>query len=211
MTMEETRETTAKQAKGLPRWAWPLIHAVAFAVLFATDEALFEPTRVVLHFLDEIRLEWEFFREFGSAWATIVAVVLIWRLAPSKKKWIPFIIAAVIAGGLGGDILKVGIGRVRPNHSDGQTMFVAPFSESSASLPSSHASTAMANAAALGTVYPPARPVFMTMAVFTGLSRVDHGRHFLSDVYAGWVFGYYATMFVYWLMRKRRWVPDKLE
>ena len=57
------------------------------------------------------------------------------------------------------------------------------------SMPSGHATLAMASAVVLAHHFPKARKLIYTLAVLTGLSRVYLGVHYLSDVLAGFAMG----------------------
>lgn len=79
---------------------------------------------------------------------------------------------------------------------------------SSPSIPSGHATGAMANATALGWILPQGRPLFYFLATAGGLSRVERGRHFPADVMAGFLVGHYVTTlslrFMIFRIRSRR-------
>lgn len=87
--------------------------------------------------------------------------------------------------GLAGEILKIAIRRLRPGET-GAYIF-RPFSERTFSsgglgMPSTHAIVAFGAAAILSRLFPRAWPVWWLLAWGCGLTRVLHGRHFLSDV-----------------------------
>lgn len=89
-------------------------------------------------------------------------------------------------GGVAAEVLKLLLRRERPGPHDGEYFFRSfaerPFSTSGLALPSSHALVAFAGAFILCKLYPRAWPVWLTLAVGCGLSRVLAHAHFLSDV-----------------------------
>ena len=92
--------------------------------------------------------------------------------------------AAGLAG-LAGEILKITIRRLRPGDT-GEYVFRAfserTFSSSGLGMPSSHAIIAFGAAAMLSRLFPHARVVWWLLAWGCGLTRILHGKHFLSDV-----------------------------
>jgi len=96
--------------------------------------------------------------------------------------------------GLAGEILKILIRRLRPGET-GEYVFRAfserTFSSSGLGMPSSHAVVAFGAAAMLSRLFPRAWPIWWALGVGCGLTRILHGRHFLSDVVlaaiAGWL------------------------
>lgn len=74
----------------------------------------------------------------------------------------------------------------------------------SPSLPSGHATAAMANATTLSYVLPEGRWVFLTLAIACGFHRIEDGKHFPSDVYLGFLFGHYISLGVISLFRRKR-------
>lgn len=90
-------------------------------------------------------------------------------------------------------LAKTSIGRGRPLMSSGFDPFVfAPFSGSEAfeSFPSAQAAIAAAICHCVMFRYPSCRPLALALTVLIGLSRVVIGRHWISDVGAGWAIGW---------------------
>lgn len=125
------------------------------------------------------------------------------------------VFVAVCVGGLGllAMALKFSIGRARPKLHDtlGQFHFEPfAFTYKINSLPSGHAATLLALATALALLAPRWRPLFYTVALWSAFSRVPTGQHYLSDVIAGAMLGYYGAR---WLAgraaaRGRVFAPD---
>jgi membrane-associated phospholipid phosphatase len=87
-----------------------------------------------------------------------------------------------------GEILKISVGRVRPNAAYRLGHDIAdPLSLNSSfhSFPSGHTQTAWAAAISLGLYFPKCRPPLILLAVCTMFSRVMMNRHFISDTLVG--------------------------
>jgi undecaprenyl-diphosphatase len=96
-------------------------------------------------------------------------------------------------------VLKQMIGRARPFVGGSANAWLyEPFSwgPAYASMPSNHAVTACAAAAALGAIFPRARTVLWIYAVIILISRVVVIAHHPSDVLAGAVFGVCGALIV---------------
>jgi len=99
------------------------------------------------------------------------------------------LVAAVVASGLLGNVLKILIRRERP-HS-GATGYTfrpwadQPFSDGGLGLPSGHVCLAFAGAWVLSRICPRARALWYVLAVLCAANRLLEGRHFLSDVWVG--------------------------
>lgn len=121
-----------------------------------------------------------------------------------------FVFTAVAASGILVNILKVIFGRTRPRMwvDNGEYGF-APFTLGESlyqSFPSGHSVTAFAIAAAFICLFPRLRYVMLVLAGTVAFSRVVITAHYLSDVIAGSLLGYYFT---FWLRRqfaRRGWV-----
>jgi membrane-associated phospholipid phosphatase len=64
------------------------------------------------------------------------------------------------------------------------------FSSGGLGMPSSHAVVAFGAAAMLSRLFPRARPVWWLLGWGCGLTRVLHGRHFVSDVVLAAIVGW---------------------
>ena len=95
--------------------------------------------------------------------------------------------------GLAGEILKIMIRRLRPGET-GEYIFRSfaerPFSSSGLGMPSSHAIVAFGAAAMLSRLFPRAWPVWWLLGWGCALTRVLHGRHFISDVVLAAIVGW---------------------
>jgi membrane-associated phospholipid phosphatase len=149
-----------------------------------------------------------------SGIALIGLAILDFELPPQvdaamRQVWLrlAFLFAAVAATGLTVNIIKRAIGRVRPLHVDpGAYLTFDPLAwhANAASLPSGHATTAWTVAAAFVLLFGPrARPFVFVIATLVCISRVILGAHFVSDVVAGALFGWFATMWLAQFLARR--------
>lgn len=198
-----------------PLGRWGLIAGI-YALLVLADEALLGFSVPLLDWIDRRRLiDWGDIRPYGSIYATVLAAVLIYFLAPAKRRLIVPFLACVIMIGLAVNALKPCIGRIRPDEADRKTIYVPFWSErveefdgAGLSTPSGETALATANAYVLSSLFPAGRAVFYIMAVLVGLARVERLDHFLSDVFLSLVLGHYLSAMIFpWLkgmVQKRR-------
>src|SRR5690606_34907010 len=74
------------------------------------------------------------------------------------------------------------------------------FSSSGLGMPSSHAIVAFGSAAMLSRLFPRAWPIWWALAWGCGLTRVLHGRHFVSDVVLAAIVGWLVAAILW-----RKW------
>jgi membrane-associated phospholipid phosphatase len=155
---------------------------------------------IIAHVLDPLAFEYLRYPEVNSQdWGRLLRVMGFlptWMLAaaalalhdagriPRFRRAALMFFSPALAG-LAGEILKISIRRLRPGET-GEYIF-RPFSERTFSsggfgMPSSHAIVAFGAAAILSRLFPRAWPVWWLLAWGCGLTRVLHGRHFVSDV-----------------------------
>lgn len=98
-------------------------------------------------------------------------------------------------------VLKDLIGRGRPVHTGGVSIFSGP-QFGSHSMPSGHASVAFVLAATLSGFFPRGRWLFYPLAAAIALARVHVDRHFFSDVVVGAILGMLIGQWVVWRFRR---------
>jgi membrane-associated phospholipid phosphatase len=155
---------------------------------------------IIAHLLDSLAFEQLRYPEVNSQdWGRLLRVMGFlptWMLAAAalalhdagriprfRRAGLMFFSPAL--AGLAGEILKITIRRLRPGET-GEYLF-RPFAERTFSsggfgMPSSHAIIAFGAAAILTRLFPRAWPVWWLLGWGCGLTRILHGRHFLSDV-----------------------------
>lgn len=107
-----------------------------------------------------------------------------------------FVFAGVAGLGTLAAALKLVIGRARPKLSETLGAYhFEPFAFDFKlnSLPSGHAVTLFALAAAIALIAPRWRPIFYGVAVWGAVSRTGAGAHYLSDIVAGAALGHYGV------------------
>jgi membrane-associated phospholipid phosphatase len=120
------------------------------------------------------------------------------------------LLAAVAAGGIAAEVLKLLLRRERPRAHEGEYFFRVftdrPFHSGGLALPSSHALVAFAAAAMLARLFPRAAPVWYSLAVGCALTRVAAQAHFMSDVVVAGVAGWLVVAWI-WRLQSRRGAP----
>ncbi len=130
---------------------------------------------------------------FGNGATVVLLLVVLHRLVPHVRPFLPRVAAISLGAGLTATVVKLLIPRFRPRHFDftlpiWQTFQAAfNFPERTGaveSFPSGHTATACGLAIGLSWLWPEGRVVFWTLAVLVAAQRVVAGAHFLSDVLA---------------------------
>jgi membrane-associated phospholipid phosphatase len=172
---------------------------------------------VVAHLLDSTAFEYVRYPEVNSEdWGRLLrvmgflptwlvasaALALHDRVAPRRFRRAYLLFFSAGLSGLAGEILKILIRRLRPGET-GEYVFRAfserTFSSSGLGMPSSHAVVAFGAAAMLSRLFPRAWPIWWLLGAGCGLTRILHGRHFLSDVVLAAIVGWLVAA---WLWSK---------
>jgi membrane-associated phospholipid phosphatase len=115
-----------------------------------------------------------------------------------------YVFVAIALPSLFVTIVKRLIGRLRPSELGPYVYVPWSWSPSYASMPSGHATTAVAAAIAVGAVWPKARRVMWIYAALIVASRVIIQAHFVSDVLAAvFVGGFGAILVRNWFAARR--------
>lgn len=140
--------------------------------------------------------------------AILIGYGMDWEIWGKRRrilvlKWmavVGYIFFAVAASGLVTDIVKIFIGRARPEHFHELGVYAfEPFRGASFySFPSGHATTVGALFASLALLFPRLRLGCLVLALWFGCTRILVGAHYPADVTAGLAWGawfaYFAAM-----------------
>ena len=151
---------------------------------------------IVAHLIDGLAFQYLRYPEVNSQdWGRLLRVMGFlptWMLAAvalalherTRHRALRLFFSPALSG-LVGEVLKLLIRRLRPGET-GEYMFrpfsERPFSSGGFGMPSSHAIVAFGAAAILSRLFPRAWPVWWLLGWGCALTRVLHGRHFVSDV-----------------------------
>lgn len=165
------------------------------------------------------------FTDLGrSNWLLIPSGILIlilawWRSGESSdtrsvrlgyyRQLLVYLFLTIALTGLASSLLKNIIGRARPKLYDslGPIEF-QPFTFDSdfASFPSGHATTAGALAMLLALIFPRARVLLLLAGGWIASTRFLIGAHYISDSFAGYLFGCAGALFIAQRMAVRRYL-----
>ncbi len=130
---------------------------------------------------------------------------------------VSMLLAAALTDPLCGLVLKPLFARPRPCHELGDAVRTIAGCGGAFGMPSNHAANAAALATALGMVRPRWLWAAVPAALAVGLSRIYLGKHYPSDVLAGWAVGaaagalaasVAARLLRRWLRPRRREQPE---
>jgi membrane-associated phospholipid phosphatase len=145
-------------------------------------------------------------RAWGEGVVALGLALAAWRLQPRRWRHAVGILALPLLAGLAVDSAKTLSRRARPDEHAGpasQSWLSPNAAARNSSFPSGHAATAFALARALSESQPALKPVAFVCAASTGFSRMRERRHFLSDVVAGGLFGWWFSGLAWTLARRR--------
>lgn len=147
------------------------------------------PDPIDMDFYSRTRAFWELMREFGSLIGGVIAFVAIGLL--HSARWRAAICAALAAVPIDllAFVMQGAIGRVRPNQAGSSHEFLSHLNglwgNTPTSFPSGEATAAFTLAAVLAVLFPRGSLVFFALAFLTGVARLLHGAHYVSDIAAG--------------------------
>ncbi|MCC6322178.1 MAG: phosphatase PAP2 family protein [Phycisphaerales bacterium] len=178
------------------------------------DLRLFETMRRIETALpSDLRREWSAWQQYGQGVAVVFTALLIWSLAPAKRRRLLDLGLSVALAQLVSSVFKMLIGRPRPRPDlmdpdtfpgpfglyplkiDGQWRLLHGWEVWNGagadmwSMPSSHSLFAAMLSAFLGVLFPRGLWLFVLAALVVGTGRVVFGAHWPTDVIAGWAIG----------------------
>lgn len=132
----------------------------------------------------------------GTLAICALITLILWVRAgwfrPDPRLWrnCLWVLAAESANGVAGFILKLVMGRWRPNQPQaGAFEFLQRYNPKCQSFPSGHTADVAAVATVLWFVYPRLRPLYVAWVVVMAAARIGEMRHFLSDTAVGAMLG----------------------
>ncbi len=155
--------------------------------------------------------------EQSLLWAAVIfGLCWTWRQQGGKRALCCALVllASTVCADMSTNALKHTVGRVRPLNAlagtwfreDGQWHrrpdFFQQTKRDGKSYPSGHASNSMAVAVAAANCWPGLSPWIYAMPLAVGYSRIYLGKHYPSDVIAGWLCGLVAAC-LFWLLWSR--------
>jgi lipid A 4'-phosphatase len=215
------------------RWLWAthtrrtVTAGVFTAVLVVTSISWVDrPVALYLHSEDPaLRGLFAVIGSLGEAWGWLVVLAgvfaaLHWggglprlhEAAAAMRTWsaIPaFLFASIAVAGLTADVMKIGLGRVRPKLLFGSDLYGftgLAWRPDHWSFPSGHAATIVALTTALWWLWPQHLLFYILAAAIVAASRIVVGAHYPSDVIAGAFVAVLATRSVVWIFA--RWDID---
>ncbi|MFZ5790502.1 MAG: phosphatase PAP2 family protein [Pseudomonadota bacterium] len=150
-----------------------------------------------------------------------LAILFAWRARapnlPARRRWsmrwraqaAAFVFAAVALSGIVTDLIKLAVGRLRPNMllQDGLYGFDPWHMDSDfRGFPSGHATTVFALALALGWIAPRWRWPAFIFALLIAATRIVINAHFLSDVVGGALVALLTALWLRQSFARRGWV-----
>ena len=183
----------------MKRWAIILIGlALVGAALFVFDRAIFDALLI-----DGVReKDWhQILRQLGDVRTWLVVSLLIYLMDRSSLSTLRpqqprhhragLLLLSVFCSGLASEALKLVFRRLRPLETDAVYAFrpftEGTFSSSGLSFPSGHTAVAFGACFMIGLMYRPILWPMMLLGFGCGVSRINAGAHYPSDVWAAGV------------------------
>jgi membrane-associated phospholipid phosphatase len=179
-----------------------LILPVGFFALMFVDvpvAAYFE-THSLPEFLDKLLDAAE---HYGTFYGEIMILGVMASLLEGERRKLLRICCMAWSSGLAANVIKLFVARTRPKYFDFSTMadsqgFVGLFDFATGgsrlqSFPSAHTATAVGLTFAFAYYFPRGRWGFFLMAALVGLERLASHSHFVSDVLAGALVGWFIS------------------
>lgn len=187
--------------------------AIAALIALGGDLALARELREVA---PGLRRAARWITQAGDATAYLVlsalAAIFYWfvRRDPVAARTALLVLVAFAGSGILVNLLKFLFGRTRPGmfYGQGVSAFLGPTWDSAIrSFPSGHATTVAVAAALVVLLAPRWRVLAVAGAGLVGVSRLLVGYHFLSDVLAGFLLGWFSVWATHRLFVRQGWWP----
>ena len=205
----------------IPKWSHRYIGMMISMLVFAIFGALWiDP--VISASLSSDGIPGDFNRVieigeiFSHGFGAILALVLVWQLAPHLRHRLAPLAGCLFLPGIAVQGIKLIIARKRPMVFEDQLptsiadSWFGIFPDwqigseyAYQSFPSAHAATAVAMAIGLTWLMPRGRYVFTGMAILGTMQRIVSGAHWLSDVVAGGTIAFVVCFIVFRMERSR--------
>lgn len=145
---------------------------------------------------------------FAHGYGTLIAVLAIYTLHPSRRGYLPRFAVACIAASVCAHIGKMSLVRLRPRNPEladftgtwadtfGEWFPLLSYSAEFRSFPSAHVANGVGMMLALMWLYPRGKVLFPFLLVLAAAQRVQSAAHFVSDLFWGAAVGYVAAQFI---------------
>ena len=134
-------------------------------------------------------------RNYGQAYCIAIILALVFVTERTRRRELARMAMGLALAALVMHLAKDMSGRARPEvflaGNPAWQVFGGFHTSRYASFPSAHTMSAFALSGALAAMYPKGRPVFFAAAAVCGLTRILDNQHYLSDVMAGGVLGWW--------------------
>ena len=190
----------------MKRWWFILLFAVLIVIIsFYYDNWIIEQVpNMKNNLFDNISMKLDIFGEI----LIFVLLTLLFFWKSEKRKWIIPLWITLLSSAVISFILKIIIQRPRPFQlgltSINSMLNKANFSTWNFSFPSFDTMFIFSAVPLLSREFPKLKKVWIILAVIIALSRVYLGLHFLSDVIAGGVIGYFIGIWVIRLEKENK-------
>ena len=141
---------------------------------------------------------------FSSMLIIIIVLISFFLLNKKKREWALPLGLGIISSYVITYVLKFIVTRPRPSEISMNFLFHLP----DYSFPSAHAAVAFAALPVLNKTYPKLKWLWILSASFVAFSRIYIQVHYLSDVVAGALIGYFISIFITKLKDKKWKLTD---
>jgi len=175
-----------------------IIIAFVLLVSFLVDNLILKITPLiknpVLDYLSSL------FTNLGPVLVITIVLISLFLLNKKKREWIMPLGLSLIFSYITTYVLKFIIARPRPL---GTIKLMPLINLADYSFPSSHTAVAFAALPILNKTYPRLKWLWILSVSFVAFSRIYIGVHYLSDVVAGALIGYFVSAFVMKIKNKK--------